>query len=256
MHFDWSTFALQTINFAILAWLLHRFLYKPVLRVLDARRTEVEKQYAAARAAEAKAKNELTAIEAEHAAIAAERDTALQQAAAEAEKAAAARRAQAERAAAAVLDEGRNTLALERAQALAEAQCAALDLGADIARRLLAEIPMALRAEAWLERIEGYLAALPPAEKDGLTGQLANGAQIEVVTASALPAEAAELWRSRLRHALGRELAVGFGIDPKLIGGAELHFPNAILRFSWRDTLQAMRADVAAPAGVHHAHAH
>ena len=40
MHFDWWTLALQTINFAILAWLLHRFLYKRVLRVIDARRAE------------------------------------------------------------------------------------------------------------------------------------------------------------------------------------------------------------------------
>jgi len=35
MHFDWSTFALQTVNFAILVWLLHRFLYRPVLRLLE-----------------------------------------------------------------------------------------------------------------------------------------------------------------------------------------------------------------------------
>jgi len=42
MHFDWSTFALQTANFAILVWLLHRFLYRPVLRLLDARRAEID----------------------------------------------------------------------------------------------------------------------------------------------------------------------------------------------------------------------
>ncbi len=56
MHFDWSTFALQTVNFAILVWLLHRFLYRPVLRLVDARRAEIEKQYAEARAVEAEAK--------------------------------------------------------------------------------------------------------------------------------------------------------------------------------------------------------
>ena len=73
MHFDWWTLALQTINFAILAWLLHRFLYKPVLRVIDARRAEIDKQYADASMAEAKAKQELAAVEAGRSSIAAER---------------------------------------------------------------------------------------------------------------------------------------------------------------------------------------
>jgi hypothetical protein len=46
MHFDWSTLALQTVNFAILVWLMHRFLYRPVLRLIDARRAEIDKQHA------------------------------------------------------------------------------------------------------------------------------------------------------------------------------------------------------------------
>ena len=52
MHVDWSTLALQTVNFAILVWLLHRFLYRPVLRLLDARRAEIDKQYAESHMAE------------------------------------------------------------------------------------------------------------------------------------------------------------------------------------------------------------
>jgi len=69
MLFDWSTLALQTVNFAILVLLLHRFLYRPVLRLLDDRRAEIDKQYADARTAETKAKDELAAIEAERSAI-------------------------------------------------------------------------------------------------------------------------------------------------------------------------------------------
>ncbi|MFY9876825.1 MAG: ATPase, partial [Rhodomicrobium sp.] len=65
MHLDWWTIALQTINFAILVWLLNRFLYKPVLRVIDARKAEVHRQYDDAQAVEDKAKAHLAAIEAE-----------------------------------------------------------------------------------------------------------------------------------------------------------------------------------------------
>jgi hypothetical protein len=87
MHFDWSTLALQTVNFSILVWLLYRFLYRPVLRLLDARRAEIDKQYAEAHMAEAKAKDELAAVEADRGGIAAERAAALEQASAQAAEA-------------------------------------------------------------------------------------------------------------------------------------------------------------------------
>jgi F-type H+-transporting ATPase subunit b len=246
MRFDWSTFALQTVNFAILVWLLHRFLYRPVLRLLDARRAEVEEQYADAKLTETKANEQLAAIEAERAGIAAERAAALEQASAQAGEAATAQRARAEREAAELLDAARKALAVERGQALAEARRLALDLGTDIAGRLLAEVPMQLRAEAWLARIEEHLAALPQTERDALARQLVDGARLTVVTASALPAATAETWRARLNRTLGDRIAIGFGTDRHLVAGAELHFPNAVLRFSWHSALAAMRAEIAA----------
>jgi F-type H+-transporting ATPase subunit b len=244
MHFDWSALALQMVNFTILVWLLHRFLYQPVLRLVDARRTEIEKQLAEARRAEAQAKDELAAIKAERAGIAAERTAALKGAAAEAEQAATARRARAEREAAASLEDARKTLATERSQALAEARRGALDLGEEIAARLLAEMPMKLRAEAWIERIEKYLAALPKPEMETLTRQLVDGVPLKVVTASALPAEIEEKWRSRLRRSLCTQMVANFGIDPALIAGVDLHFPNTVVRFSWQSTLAAIRAEI------------
>jgi len=246
MQFDWSTFALQTVNFAVLVWLLHRFLYRPVLRLIDARRAEIDKQYADTLAVETKAKEQLAAVEAERAGIAAERSAALQEAAAQAEAAAAARRTQAERDAAAVLDNARKVLADERSQALAAARQAALDLGTEIAGRLLAEVPMKLRAEAWIERIEQYLAGLSKPEADGLTHQLADGVALKIMTVSALSDETAETWRSRLHLILGDRVAIDFGVEPKLVAGAELHFPNAVLRFSWASALAAMRAEIEA----------
>jgi F-type H+-transporting ATPase subunit b len=250
MHFDWSTLALQTANFAVLVWLLHRFLYQPVLRMVDARRAEIEKQYDGARTAEAQMKAGLTAVEAERAAIAAERMAALRGATAEAEQAASARRAQAEREAAALLEDARKTLATERNEALAETKRAALDLGAEIAVRLLAEMPMKLRAEAWIERVEQYLTALPKPEMEALTHQLPDGVPVRVVTASTLPAETEETWRSRLHNVLCHRTAIEFAVDPSLVAGAELHFPNAILRFSWRNALAAMGGEIEADANA------
>ena len=111
IHLDWWTIALQTINFAILVWLLNRFLYRPVLRVIDTRKAEVRRQYDDAKAVEDKAKAHLAAIEAERAGISAERETLLRTAAAAAEEAAEARRSRAEREAQVLLDGARKTLA-------------------------------------------------------------------------------------------------------------------------------------------------
>ena len=61
MHLDWWTIGLQTVNFAILVWLLQRFLYKPVLRMIDARKAEIDQQYDDAKATEDKANAHLAA---------------------------------------------------------------------------------------------------------------------------------------------------------------------------------------------------
>lgn len=48
MEFNFSTFALEIINFLILVWILQRFLYKPVLEVIAKRRERIDKSLAEA----------------------------------------------------------------------------------------------------------------------------------------------------------------------------------------------------------------
>lgn len=246
MKFDWWTLALQTINFAILVWLLHRFLYKPVLRMIDARKTDIGKHYDAAKAAEAKAKAELAAVEAERARIAAEREAVLTAAAASGEEAVKKRLAEAKSQAEALLDGARKKIATERGEAMAQMQHIALDLGSDYARRLLAAVPRRLRQEAWLEHIEQYLAGLPKDEHDGLVQQIADGARLTVVTAAPLSPELVETWQARLRQSLGTAITCAFDVDPALVAGADLHFPSAMLRFSWQSALAALRKELEA----------
>jgi F-type H+-transporting ATPase subunit b len=249
---DWSTLLLQTVNFTLLAWLLQRFLYRPVLRLVDARRAAVEREQAEAAAAADAAKDARAQIAAERAAAEAEREQALKAAAAEAGRLAAARKAEAERAAAAVLEAARKTLAAERAEALAASRRAALDLGVEIAQRVMAELPDAVRAEAWLARIEQRIAGLGEAERAALGAAPGGGtepAAVRIVTAAPLDAATQAAWCTRLGHALGAGassgLAADFAADPQLISGAELHFPTAVLRCSWAGTLAGLRAEIA-----------
>jgi F-type H+-transporting ATPase subunit b len=41
MQFDWTTFILEILNFLVLVWILQRFLYRPVLDLLDARQRKI-----------------------------------------------------------------------------------------------------------------------------------------------------------------------------------------------------------------------
>lgn len=243
MHLDWWTIGLQTINFAILVWLLHWFLYKPVLAMINARKAEIQRQFDAAKAVEEKAKAQLARAESERAGMAAEREAALKAAAAQVREIAEARRAQAERDSQALVAATRKSLAQERDKALDEAKRVALDLAADFAQKLLSQVPMQYRAEAWIEHIEQYLNALPPSKRDALVRQLADGKTLMVVTACALPAATTGQWKDRLRRALGGG-DMNFEVNTDLIAGAELHFPTTILRFSWQSALMAARTEV------------
>jgi F-type H+-transporting ATPase subunit b len=55
MEFNLSTFILEIINFVILVWILKRFLYKPVLDVIDKRKQTIENTLIAAKEQHAQA---------------------------------------------------------------------------------------------------------------------------------------------------------------------------------------------------------
>jgi len=244
MHFDWWTFALQTINFAILVWLLHRFLYKPVLRLIDVRRGEIDKQFAEAKKAEDTSAARLAEVESQRAKIATEREQMIRTASRQADENAQARKAQAEKEAAAILEDGERALAKEREEAAIEARHATLDLAADMARRLISEMPMERRAEAWLDRVDQYLTGLPNEERSALTAQVGSDSTVTLVTAAPLPDTAAREWQSRLGKALGTSVALKCEVNTGLIAGVELRFPQSILRFSLQSVLASLRSEM------------
>lgn len=55
MELDWTTFALEIINFLALIWILKRFLYRPVLATLGQRRAGIEANLKEARVTQGRA---------------------------------------------------------------------------------------------------------------------------------------------------------------------------------------------------------
>ena len=58
MLIDWFTICAQALNFLILVWLMKRFLYKPILRAIDAREKRIAAELADADAKKAEAEKE------------------------------------------------------------------------------------------------------------------------------------------------------------------------------------------------------
>ncbi len=239
MHLDWWTLALQTVNFLVLVWLLWRFLYRPVRQVIEKRRGLAD---AAVREAEARAQaadDERRGLEAERAALADERQSMLKNMHADLERERAAIRQEAEREAETIIAEGRATLADERTEAIAESRSEVIALATEIAATMLRRTDDQSFYTATLNRIDAHLNGLGADERSQLLDDLSrNGRRVQVVTAMPLGADAQHQWEVRLAPHLGKAATVEFATDEALVGGAELHFPHARLRFSWADQLE------------------
>ena len=251
MSLNWSTLVLQTVNFAVLVWLLQRFLYRPVLKIIDARKSAVQEQMAKVEATENNARVLLAEIEKERANIALERNGALASAAVHAEESAQLSRVQAEQEAKAIVTAAHETIQAEREHLLAEARRVALDLATDFAHRLIAEMPAALCADAWIERIEQHLQGVPKSELAALAAQLTDGKALMLVTPTPIPEVSVPKWRTRLEQTLGTQAPMTFEVDPELIAGAELHFPAAVLDLSGRGALATLRSQMDDHANTH-----
>ncbi len=241
MSLDWSTLAFQTVNVAVLIWLLSRLLWRPLAEAIAARRAETARVMAEAAEAKAAAEALRADLTAEREKIAEERQAALKAAAeaGEAERARilAAAREEAARAEAAA----KARIAAERAAAETALYAHAADLAAEMAARLGREMEgPALRAAA-LDGLAAKLGALPEADRAALA---ADGG-LTVSTASPLPPEEAEAARARLEGALGAAAPIAFRAEPELVAGVEISGAHLTLSNSWRDGLARMRKEIA-----------
>ncbi len=230
MRIDWQTLALQTVNVLILVWILSRFLFKPVVAIIEERRAAAAKLLADAEAAKTQAIGAREAAEAETVRIAAGRDEVLRRAAADAET----QRAAALASARAEVEQLRASAEAEiRGARTAEAAAAsdhAVRLAVDIADKLLARLPDPARVDGFIDDLAKALASLPEASRDGIDALH----RPRLTAARALSAEEAQSCRDAFAKALGRPLEFVVAVDPELIAGLELETPHAVVRNSFR----------------------
>src|SRR5271165_1515889 len=248
MRIDWWTLALQTINVLILIWILSKFLFRPVVAIIEQRQKAAAKLLGDAEAVKRQAVGAHEAAEAESARIAAGRDNVLRQAAADAEIQRAAALASAREEA----DQMRAAAETEMRRARAAEEVAASDraarLAVDIAGKLMARLPDSARVDGFVDGLAKALASLPEASRDGIEG----AGKPRLTAARTLTPEEAQSCRTALAKALGRPLDFVIAADPDLIAGLELETPHAVVRNSIRSDLNRIVEELTRRDGLKH----
>jgi F-type H+-transporting ATPase subunit b len=238
------TLAFQVINFLVLAALLRRFLFKPVMAMIAKRQADLARVVADGE--RARREGEDLRRDAEKAL--ADMDATLvhsrAEAAALAERDRQAVLAKARQEADAIREAARREVEIERDKAAEVLVGEAVDLGTALARRLLAEVSGASIAEAFLTRLCEHLESLPPERVRALVEDL-DGGELVLATAPPLSPGDADRWIARVTARLGKGARARLASDDSLVAGAELRLPHTTLSYCWRDGLRATREELA-----------
>ena len=245
MQIDWWTLALQGINFLLLVWLLERFLYRPVKEVIAKRKALAEHAFAEAKTAQVTAEAEGRRFNEDRMQLSQERQALLKQLHEDLEAERSKMIEQARADAAGLLEAARMAIAEERTATVSELREDVTALALDMASSLLRKSGSGIPNDAFLLKVEEKLKSLSDDERERLKKDLAaNGAGLTVVTAGPLAPEDEDRWRARIGACLGQPESTEFVSDPAIIGGAELRFPHAVLKFTWADQLEAAKKEL------------
>jgi F-type H+-transporting ATPase subunit b len=239
MQFDWTTFALEIVNFLVLVWILQRFLYKPVTGAIAARKAAIDKTLADAQAVEGQA----TSLKRQYESRMAEWEHEKAQARVRLQEELDAERARLMDTLRASLDQERQKArVLEQRRAVEtrhRLEEAALAEGGRFVARLLARI-----AGAELEeRIRGLLledlARLADADLRKLRAACQEaGGKITIASAWPLAAAQRQGLVQTLSDLAGRPLDCTFVQDTELMAGLRIAIGPWMLRCNLRDELK------------------
>lgn len=257
MLIDWFTVGAQAVNFLILAWLLKRYLYRPVLAAIDAREKKIAGKIADAAAREAQAQAAGEELRKRNEVFDREREGLMRKATDEG----AAERQR-------LMESARQESQLLRSKLTQTLAAERAELGHRLSMRTQAEVFTLTRKalsdlagvsledrmiEVFIERVralpEKQLLALADGGVDtGHAGTVhAVPARVLLVrSAFELPAAVHAKVDAAIRERLGAGIAVSFETAPEFVCGVELTADGVKLAWSVADYLATLAQDVAA----------
>jgi F-type H+-transporting ATPase subunit b len=245
MSFSWSTFALQAINFLVLVWLLRRFLLKPVQAIVARRKEEISQALTEASVAREQAEESRKDLERRQSGIEAERQRVIEKARIDLEsehsKMLEAARAEVENIRSAALKQ----INEERDAAAREVFEHSVQMAIRLSETLLRDLKLPHLDDLFLSRVLDHIDGLSNHERTAMLGPDGRDrGSLAITTAHALGPELERKWEAALHERLSELKKISFTADERLIAGAELQFRNAVLRFSWRDSLAAAQREL------------
>ena len=245
MLIDWFTVSAQVVNFLILVWLMKRFLYRPILRAIDAREKRIAAELADADRKRAEAAQEREQFQKKNEAFDQQRAELLSKATDEVE-------AERHR----LLDEAAKAADAQRAKRQKGLEREEQSLSEEITRRTREEVfAIARKALTELagEGLESRMSEvfarrvrdLSSEAKEGLAKALKTSSDPAVVrSAFDLPSEQ----RAAIQHALNETFAVEvplrFDTAPGVISGIELTVNGQKVAWSIADYLVSLETSV------------
>jgi F-type H+-transporting ATPase subunit b len=241
MTIDWWTLGFQTVNVAVLIWLLGHFFWKPVANMIEARRASTQKLTGDAEAAQAAAATALAEVEKTRAGFAKEREAIIAAAHTAADAVQKARLAEAKSDAEAIVAAAKADVAKDaKAQDGVWAKrstALAIDMAARLAARLDGAAVQARFLEWLLDEIRNL--AEPVRKAAG-----APDIKLKLTSAVKLDTKAKTTYGKLIAKAFGSTPHIAFRTDAKLIAGFELRGEHLVVNSSWRADLTAIEADL------------
>lgn len=240
MTIDWWTIGLQTVNAAILIWLLARFLFRPVTKMIADRQAATDAAFDQAAAAKADADAAREEAAAARESLAAERTALMAKARedAEREKKRLAEETHAE------LDALRKRQEADMAREQSRLERGLTDeagvLATEIAARLLDRLPGTTRIAGFVDGLAKAVADLPDATRD----EIGRNGPVTIRAAHAVTDEEQAMIETRLTEVLGHPVTARIETDPTLIAGLELTTDHALARNTLRADLDRIKAEL------------
>lgn len=243
MNLDATTFALEILNFAVLLWLLRRFLFKPVQAALVARAQAEQAQRDTLDARQQALDARTQALATQEAAQAAQREAARQALAQEIATLRSQRlaaldaelRAEREKAQARLQREAH----ARQEQADRQLQARAAGFVGDYLKRLAGPALEAALVDLFLADLAAQAPALSPALTP--TPRAPAGEPPTVSSAFPLPEAQQARIRAGLAAVLGQDVAPRWTLEPDLLAGLSVHLPGHQLETSLRRGVDAFR---------------
>jgi len=245
MLIDWFTVGAQLVNFLILVWLLKRFLYKPILRAIDAREKRIASALADAEAKKAEAQKERDEFQHKNETFDQERAALLSKATEEA-KAERQRLLDDARKAADALNTKRQETLRSDAHNLNQAirRRTQQEVFA-IARKVLTDLATTSLEERISEVFIRRLRAMDGKAKEGFAEALKTASEpAPVRSAFDLPTEQRTAIQNALNETFSTEVHIRFETAPDLVSGIELTANGQKVAWSIADYLTSLEKGV------------